>query len=55
LENIEIPILGVNPKILKLFDFGLILADYGSFQRPYTASGSFQKPGQVLVDSDNLQ
>jgi hypothetical protein len=32
LENIEIPILGVIPKIPKLFDFGLILADYGSFQ-----------------------
>jgi hypothetical protein len=32
LENIEIPVLGGIPKILKLFDFGLILADYGSFQ-----------------------
>jgi hypothetical protein len=40
-ENIEIPVLGVIPKILKLFEFGLILADYGSFQQPYTASGKF--------------
>jgi hypothetical protein len=32
LENIEIPILGGIPKIPKLFDFGLILANYGNFQ-----------------------
>jgi hypothetical protein len=41
LENIEIPVLGVIPKIPKLFEFGLILAHYGSFQQPYTASGRF--------------
>jgi hypothetical protein len=41
LEDIEIPILGGIPKIPKLFDFGLILADYGSFQQPCTASGRF--------------
>jgi hypothetical protein len=40
-ENIEIPVLGIIPKIPKLFEFGLILADYGSFQQPYTASGRF--------------
>jgi hypothetical protein len=55
LKNIEIPVLGGIPKIPKLFDFGLILADYGSFQQPCTASGSFQKLGQLLVDSDSLQ
>jgi hypothetical protein len=31
LENIKIPILGDIPKISKLFDFGLVLADCGSF------------------------
>jgi hypothetical protein len=41
LENIEISALGGIPKIPKLFEFGLILADYGSFQQPYTASGRF--------------
>jgi hypothetical protein len=41
LENIEIPVLGGIPKIPKLFDFGLILADYGSFKQPYTPSGRF--------------
>jgi hypothetical protein len=55
LENIEIPVLGGIPKIPKLFDFGLILANYGSFQQPYTASSSFQKLGQVLADFDSLQ
>jgi hypothetical protein len=40
-ENIEIPVLGVIPKILKLFEFGLILAYYSSFQQLYTASGKF--------------
>jgi hypothetical protein len=55
LEYIEILVLGGIPKIPKLFDFGLILADYGSFQQPFIASGSFQKHGQVLVDSNSLQ
>jgi hypothetical protein len=41
LENIEIPVLGGIPKIPKLFDFGLILADYGNFQQPCTASSRF--------------
>jgi hypothetical protein len=45
LENIEIPVLGGIPKIPKLFDFGLILADYGSFQQPCI----------VLANSDSLQ
>jgi hypothetical protein len=43
LENIKIPILGSIPKISKLFDFELILADYGSFQQPWTASGKFRQ------------
>jgi hypothetical protein len=55
LENIEIPVLGGIPKIPKLFNFGLILADYGSFQQPCTASGNFQKPRQVMADSHSLQ
>jgi hypothetical protein len=41
LENIEIPVLGGIPKIPKLFDFGLILANYGSIQQPCTVSGRF--------------
>jgi hypothetical protein len=41
LENIKIPVLGGIPKIPKLFDFGLILADHGSFQQPCTTSGRF--------------
>jgi hypothetical protein len=41
LENIEIPVLGGIPKIPKLFDFGLILADYGSFQQPCIVFGRF--------------
>jgi hypothetical protein len=41
LENIEIPVFGGIPKIPKLFDFGLILADYGSFQQVYIAFGRF--------------
>jgi hypothetical protein len=41
LENIEIPVLGGIPKIPKLFDFGLILADYGNFQQPCIASSRF--------------
>ena len=41
LENIKIPTLGGIPKIPKLFDFKLILADYSSFQQPYIAYGRF--------------
>jgi hypothetical protein len=42
LENIKIPILGGIPKIPKLFDFGLILADFGSFQQYWTGFGRFR-------------
>jgi hypothetical protein len=41
LKNIEIPILGGIPKIPKLFDFGLILADSSSLEQLWTASSRF--------------
>jgi hypothetical protein len=49
LENIEILVLGGIPKIPKLFDFRLILADYGNFQQPCTASSRFWQFSEAWI------